>query len=115
MPEPVPAKVVSVGNAYVKGYIVEHPNRIDRPAGGGGSNMALLFGALIVVLAVIGYFAWAGGYFGPQQTGTSVTAQTPTRRPVVPNTQLPANNPPANVTPDKPVNNTPATNTPKPQ
>jgi hypothetical protein len=87
---------------------VEHPNRIDRPAGDGGSNSALLIGALIVVLAIIGYFAWAGGYLGHGPAANSITAQTPTRQPVAPNA-LP------NVTPNKPVNNTPATNAPKPQ
>lgn len=79
-----------------------------------GSNMTFLIGALIVVLAVIAYFVWAGGYWGGRPHGNNVTAQTPTRQQVVPNTQLP---PPANtnVTPNKPVNNTPATKTPQPQ
>ena len=83
---------------------MEHPNRSnydEQP----NSSLTLVIGALIIVLAVAGYFAWAGGYLGPHQPGTAVTAQTPTRKPVMT----------PNVTPNKPVNNTPATNTPRPE
>lgn len=92
---------------------MEHPSNRGDYNDRSNSNLTVLIGALIVILAVIGYFVWAGGYWGGRPMGNNVTAQTPTRQQIVPNKQLPANNP--NVTPSKPVNNTPATSSPRPQ
>jgi len=56
-------------------------------SGGGGAGMGLIVGALVVVVAIIGFFVYQGGSFGSSKT-FNVNVKAPSvSAPAAPSTQ----------------------------